>query len=109
MGRTTISITHRLSTIRNADIIIGFEHGQTVEKGTHSELLERKGVFFTLVTLQNRRTTNGRIYVECIPHSQARLTPRKPASANYARAHIVGHIFRTSAQGQIYKYECELS
>uniref|UniRef100_A0A8D3C453 ATP-binding cassette, sub-family B (MDR/TAP), member 11a n=1 Tax=Scophthalmus maximus TaxID=52904 RepID=A0A8D3C453_SCOMX len=64
MGRTTISITHRLSTIRNADIIIGFEHGQTVEKGTHSELLERKGVFFTLVTLQNRRTTNGRIYVE---------------------------------------------
>ncbi|XP_035460557.1 bile salt export pump isoform X1 [Scophthalmus maximus] len=58
MGRTTISITHRLSTIRNADIIIGFEHGQTVEKGTHSELLERKGVFFTLVTLQNRRTTN---------------------------------------------------
>uniref|UniRef100_A0A8D3C270 ATP-binding cassette, sub-family B (MDR/TAP), member 11a n=1 Tax=Scophthalmus maximus TaxID=52904 RepID=A0A8D3C270_SCOMX len=107
MGRTTISITHRLSTIRNADIIIGFEHGQTVEKGTHSELLERKGVFFTLVTLQNRRTTNGRIYVECIPHSQARLTPRKPASANYARAHIVGHIFRTSAQGQIYKYEYE--
>ncbi|KAF0026456.1 hypothetical protein F2P81_021193 [Scophthalmus maximus] len=61
MGRTTISITHRLSTIRNADIIIGFEHGQTVEKGTHSELLERKGVFFTLVTLQNRRTTNDEV------------------------------------------------
>uniref|UniRef100_A0A8D3CNZ8 ATP-binding cassette, sub-family B (MDR/TAP), member 11a n=1 Tax=Scophthalmus maximus TaxID=52904 RepID=A0A8D3CNZ8_SCOMX len=63
MGRTTISITHRLSTIRNADIIIGFEHGQTVEKGTHSELLERKGVFFTLVTLQNRRTTNELIII----------------------------------------------
>ncbi|XP_074550756.1 bile salt export pump [Halichoeres trimaculatus] len=54
LGRTTISIAHRLSTIRNADVIIGFEHGQAVERGTHSELLERKGVYFTLVTLQNQ-------------------------------------------------------
>ncbi|XP_040913775.1 bile salt export pump [Toxotes jaculatrix] len=58
MGRTTISIAHRLSTIRNADVIIGFEHGQAVEKGTHSELLERKGVYFTLVTLQNQGTSS---------------------------------------------------
>ena len=66
MGRTTISIAHRLSTIRNADVITGFERGQAVEKGTHSELLERKGVYFTLVTLQNQGTSNtakGRIYV----------------------------------------------
>ncbi|XP_029981394.1 bile salt export pump [Sphaeramia orbicularis] len=54
MGRTTISIAHRLSTIRNADVIVGFEHGQAVERGTHSELLERQGVYFTLVTLQNQ-------------------------------------------------------
>ncbi|KAL7385707.1 hypothetical protein ABVT39_026845 [Epinephelus coioides] len=58
MGRTTISIAHRLSTIRNADVIIGFEHGQAVERGTHSELLERKGVYFTLVTLQNQGTSH---------------------------------------------------
>ncbi|CAJ1079341.1 bile salt export pump [Xyrichtys novacula] len=58
MGRTTISIAHRLSTIRNADVIIGFEHGQAVERGTHSELLEREGVYFTLVTLQNQDTSN---------------------------------------------------
>uniref|UniRef100_UPI0037E85483 bile salt export pump n=1 Tax=Semicossyphus pulcher TaxID=241346 RepID=UPI0037E85483 len=58
MGRTTISIAHRLSTIRNADVIIGFEHGQAVEKGTHSELLDRQGVYFTLVTLQNQDTSN---------------------------------------------------
>ncbi|KAL3969996.1 receptor tyrosine-protein kinase erbB-3 [Sarotherodon galilaeus] len=51
-GRTTISIAHRLSTIRNADVIIGFEHGQAVERGTHSELLGKQGVYFTLVTLQ---------------------------------------------------------
>uniref|UniRef100_A0A8C4IL38 ATP-binding cassette, sub-family B (MDR/TAP), member 11a n=1 Tax=Dicentrarchus labrax TaxID=13489 RepID=A0A8C4IL38_DICLA len=56
MGRTTISIAHRLSTIRNADVIIGFDHGQAVEKGTHSELIERQGVYFTLVTLQNEET-----------------------------------------------------
>ncbi|XP_040004037.1 bile salt export pump [Xiphias gladius] len=58
MGRTSISIAHRLSTIRNADVIIGFEHGKAVEKGTHSELLERKGVYFTLVTLQNQGTSS---------------------------------------------------
>lgn len=66
MGRTTISIAHRLSTFRNADVIIGFEHGQAVEKGTHSELIERQGVYFTLVTLQNQDTSstpNGRIYI----------------------------------------------
>ncbi|KAM8934651.1 bile salt export pump-like [Pelodytes ibericus] len=53
-GRTTISIAHRLSTIKNADVIIGFEHGKAVERGTHDELLERKGVYFTLVTLQSQ-------------------------------------------------------
>lgn len=57
-GRTIISIAHRLSTIRNADVIIGFEHGRAVERGTHAELLERQGVYFTLVTLQNQGTSS---------------------------------------------------
>ncbi|XP_055086728.1 bile salt export pump [Periophthalmus magnuspinnatus] len=57
-GRTTISVAHRLSTIRNADVIIGFDHGEAVERGTHSELMEKKGVYFTLVTLQNQSTTS---------------------------------------------------
>ncbi|KAL0184932.1 hypothetical protein M9458_020628, partial [Cirrhinus mrigala] len=47
-------IAHRLSTIRNADVIVGFEHGRAIERGTHSQLLDRKGVYFTLVTLQNQ-------------------------------------------------------
>ncbi|KAK0150911.1 Bile salt export pump [Merluccius polli] len=55
LGRTTISIAHRLSTVRNADVIVGFEHGRAVECGTHSQLLERQGVYFTLVTLQNQQ------------------------------------------------------
>ncbi|CAJ1087609.1 bile salt export pump-like [Xyrichtys novacula] len=54
LGRTTISIAHRLSTIKNADVIVGFEHGRAVERGKHNELLERKGVYFTLVTLQSQ-------------------------------------------------------
>uniref|UniRef100_A0A3Q3VVZ1 Bile salt export pump n=1 Tax=Mola mola TaxID=94237 RepID=A0A3Q3VVZ1_MOLML len=54
MGRTTISIAHRLSTIKNADVIVGYEHGRAVERGKHNDLLERKGVYFTLVTLQSQ-------------------------------------------------------
>uniref|UniRef100_A0A8B9KNL5 Bile salt export pump n=1 Tax=Astyanax mexicanus TaxID=7994 RepID=A0A8B9KNL5_ASTMX len=54
LGRTTISIAHRLSTIKNADVIVGFEHGRAVERGKHDELLDRKGVYFTLVTLQTQ-------------------------------------------------------
>ncbi|XP_004857677.1 bile salt export pump isoform X2 [Heterocephalus glaber] len=50
---TVISVAHRLSTVKAADVIIGFERGTAVEKGTHEELLERKGVYFTLVTLQS--------------------------------------------------------
>uniref|UniRef100_A0AAQ5ZCV0 ATP-binding cassette, sub-family B (MDR/TAP), member 4 n=1 Tax=Amphiprion ocellaris TaxID=80972 RepID=A0AAQ5ZCV0_AMPOC len=51
-GRTTIIVAHRLSTIRNADVIAGFQKGEVVELGTHSELMENKGVYHTLVTMQ---------------------------------------------------------
>ncbi|XP_062862718.1 bile salt export pump [Trichomycterus rosablanca] len=54
VGRTTITIAHRLSTIRNAHVIVGFEHGRAVERGVHSELMDRQGIYFMLVTLQNQ-------------------------------------------------------
>ncbi|XP_047455984.1 bile salt export pump isoform X2 [Mugil cephalus] len=57
-GRTTISVAHRLSTVKTADVIIGFEHGQAVERGTHSELLKKEGVYFTLATLQSQAPSN---------------------------------------------------
>uniref|UniRef100_F6WW86 Uncharacterized protein n=1 Tax=Ciona intestinalis TaxID=7719 RepID=F6WW86_CIOIN len=51
-GRTTVIVAHRLSTIQNADVIVGVEHGKAVERGTHDELMRNNGVYFTLVTLQ---------------------------------------------------------
>ncbi|CDQ94464.1 unnamed protein product, partial [Oncorhynchus mykiss] len=51
-GRTTIVVAHRLSTIRNADVIAGFQKGEIVELGTHSQLMEKEGVYHTLVTMQ---------------------------------------------------------
>jgi subfamily B ATP-binding cassette protein MsbA len=47
-GRTSIVIAHRLSTILNADKIVVVEHGQIVEMGNHSELLDRRGLYSTL-------------------------------------------------------------
>lgn len=52
LGRTTIIVAHRLSTIRNADVIAGFDKGEIVELGTHSQLMEKHGVYHTLVTMQ---------------------------------------------------------
>ncbi|XP_069915961.1 phosphatidylcholine translocator ABCB4 isoform X3 [Oryctolagus cuniculus] len=51
-GRTTIVIAHRLSTVRNADVIAGLEDGVVVEQGSHSELMKKEGVYFKLVTMQ---------------------------------------------------------
>jgi ATP-binding cassette subfamily B protein len=53
-NRTTFAIAHRLSTLRNANRLVVLEGGRIVEMGTHSELLEKKGVFSRLVELQQQ-------------------------------------------------------
>uniref|UniRef100_A0A673AQ81 ATP-binding cassette, sub-family B (MDR/TAP), member 4 n=1 Tax=Sphaeramia orbicularis TaxID=375764 RepID=A0A673AQ81_9TELE len=58
MGRTTIIVAHRLSTIRNADVIAGFQKGEITEIGTHTELMEKEGVYHTLVTMQTFKNVN---------------------------------------------------
>ncbi len=53
-GRTTISIAHRLSTLRNADRLIVLENGRLVENGTHDELIRQKGEYYKLLQLQTK-------------------------------------------------------
>jgi ATP-binding cassette subfamily B protein len=52
-GRTTLSIAHRISTLRNADKLIVIEDGRIVENGTHNELMKAKGTYYKLVQIQN--------------------------------------------------------
>ncbi len=57
-GRTTFVIAHRLSTIRRADQILVVEHGQIVERGTHSELYAMRGRYYELYTKQHGLESN---------------------------------------------------
>ena len=53
-GRTTISIAHRLSTLRDADYLIVLDRGELVESGTHSELVAKRGEYYKLLQLQSK-------------------------------------------------------
>ncbi|MCX7908100.1 MAG: ABC transporter ATP-binding protein/permease [Ignavibacteria bacterium] len=54
--KTAIIVAHRLSTITNADQILVFENGKIVERGTHKELMEIKGVYYKLFSIQSNST-----------------------------------------------------
>ena len=49
-GRTVFVIAHRLSTVRNADVILVLEHGEIIERGNHDELIALKGKYYQLYT-----------------------------------------------------------
>lgn len=49
-GRTVFVIAHRLSTVRNADMILVLEHGEIIERGNHDQLIEKKGKYYQLYT-----------------------------------------------------------
>ena len=52
VGRTTIMVAHRLSTIQHADCIMVMHKGRICERGTHRELLEQDGIYRKLYELQ---------------------------------------------------------
>lgn len=54
-GRTTIVVSHRLSTITNADRIVYIDRGVVVEDGSHKELMELKGRYYDLVAANNSK------------------------------------------------------
>lgn len=54
-GKTTISIAHRLSTLKNCNYLMAIDNGELAEMGTAEELMERKGIYYKLWTLQNEQ------------------------------------------------------
>jgi ABC-type multidrug transport system fused ATPase/permease subunit len=53
-GRTTFVIAHRLSTVREADLIVVLRDGEVAERGTHQELMARRGIYREIFDLQLR-------------------------------------------------------
>ena len=53
-NRTTLSIAHRLSTLRDADRLIVLDHGRITEEGTQKELEELRGTYYKLMELQTK-------------------------------------------------------
>ncbi|MDH6399743.1 peptidase domain-containing ABC transporter, partial [Dysgonomonas sp. PF1-23] len=51
-GKTVVIVAHRLSTVQNADNIVVLDKGQIIEEGTHTELTDKKGAYYTLVKNQ---------------------------------------------------------
>ena len=51
-GRTTFIVAHRLSTIKNADIILVMNNGNIIEQGSHDELYEKHGFYYNLYNSQ---------------------------------------------------------
>ncbi len=52
---TMLIVAHRLSTIQHADNIVVLSHGRIIEQGTHQKLLEKRGRYYQLYTLQYHR------------------------------------------------------
>ncbi|KAM6910395.1 ATP-dependent translocase ABCB1 [Xenentodon cancila] len=100
-GRTTLIVAHRLSTIRNADVIAGFQKGEVIELGTHSELMEKKGVYHTLVTMQTFQKVEEEEEESEVPADEkSPLAKNHTESSLYRRKSTRGSSFTASEGGK---------
>lgn len=72
LGRTTIVVAHRLSTIRNCDLIIAFDGGRVIEFGTHDDLVSKDGVYSNL--LKTQLSNNSGVDSDQKQHAQQKLS-----------------------------------
>ena len=94
ISATTIVIAHRLSTVRNADLIVVLDDGAIAEAGPHDELLARGGLYWELVTAQAPAASRDRAGqaespvrpVPAFPAVAATHGERGPAAGRLARA-----------------------
>jgi ATP-binding cassette, subfamily B, multidrug efflux pump len=70
-NRSCLVIAHRLSTIRNADRIIVLHHGEVREIGSHSQLMEKKGIYHRLYQLQYEREVLKQVAHDMTPRVHA--------------------------------------
>ncbi|KAM4736476.1 ATP-dependent translocase ABCB1 isoform 1-T2 [Anableps anableps] len=98
LGRTTLIVAHRLSTIRNADVIAGFQKGKVIELGTHSELMEKHGVYHMLVTMQTfQKEEEGEDEGELSPGEKSPIKDPMTESTLLRRKSTRGSSFTASA------------
>jgi len=65
-GRTTFMIAHRLSTVRNSDVILVVRDGKIVESGTHTELMKLKGYYHSLYTRQYELEATAEVFADAV-------------------------------------------
>src|SRR5207302_1833437 len=95
-GRTTLIIAHRLSTIRNADHITVLDHGQILEHGTHTQLLNTTGHYHRLHHAQNRAAAS--------PDAPERASVTSDSSDG---VRYLGHVFERLELGARWCYLAE--
>lgn len=71
VGRTTLLIAHRLSTVRNADQIVVLEGKHIVEQGTHAQLIEQKGLYRRLYSVQQMQPVQDALTNRSLPASRS--------------------------------------
>jgi ATP-binding cassette subfamily B multidrug efflux pump len=97
--RTSIVIAHRLSTVRNANMIVALQDGRIVEKGTHAELLTHDGLYKKLYDMQFKDEPDEEEEEAEAPLEEATMPPRPEMRERMAGASGGGGRGSSGSQG----------